>query len=437
MHTVQCAQCGRSLTIPKPVVQAKIRCPACGAVFVGTSQPAGEAPQAASRPSAGGAPAPRRPQAPRPPSPPRPERPDSPDDPAAQQPASPSSAAPQRPKAPAPTAATARPAITHYVPPKSNKGLYMGLLFGFFVLFIAGAAFVLIKYAGTTEVVVRDAYGNIVKSGRVTPEVAKKWQEEASQVPESNVVQLPPVPIKPKAVARGGARDGVNPSLTMSELNSMGQDANASTELPELPALPEDPKIAAMSFEKVLLPGSSDTGTIVGMVSNKYDEPLGDLVITPQIVDPKGRVVAKLAPFSCSNIPAGGTARYSVKYDGVPEESVEKIRIAAKVVPMEKGMVCYEIEDKPVLDPQDKIVTATGSARNMGLKSITDAFVYVDFYTREWIYIKSVRGTIIEDTGGRITAGRRARFKAELPVEDSEEAQRVQQALARVVGKEE
>jgi hypothetical protein len=189
--------------------------------------------------------------------------------------------------------------------------------------------------------------------------------------------------------------------------------------------------------DKILIPGSTDAGTLLGVVSNRYDTPLQELQITPQIVDPKGRVILTLAPTACSCVPAGGTARYSAKYEGVPEEMIDKVRIAAKVTPMAKGMVCYDVVDVEPVKAMEKVVSVRGRAQNRGANAMNDCYVWVDFYTREWIYLRSVKGSLTDDVGGRLSKGRTVGFKAELVATDSDEAERFKQAVARVVGKEE
>jgi hypothetical protein len=342
----------------------------------------------------------------------------------------------------------ARPAVTHYIPPKSNKGLYLGIFFGGFAIFLVIAAYLLFTYAGTKYVEVVDPYGNVIWKGRCTPEEAQKKQEEASRIPEPNVVQLPAVAARPKPTPR--ASNAANPSLTMGELTSAGPlddgnkaepDANKAepAPMPEVKGLAEDPKITAMTFDKVMVP-ASDIGTITGMVCNKYDSPLQDLQLTPQIVDPNGRVVGTLLPYSCSFVPAGGTARYSTKFDGIPEELIGKVRISAKAVPMEEGMACQEVENPTLGDPVDKVVPVTGNVKNNSRKTLTGAYVYVEFFARDWVFIKSVKGTIISSTGdpeGRLLPGGSARFKAEVTMEDADDTQRVKQAVVRLVGKEE
>jgi hypothetical protein len=307
----------------------------------------------------------------------------------------------------------------------------MGGLAVFLVAFVVLMA----KYANTVHFEERDSYGRLIDSGRISQEEAQRRRQKAKEEPAVIVKQEP----SPAATAEPGPTNPANPRVSLAGLTPASQPAEgqAAPSLPEVPALPEDPKVRAVSFEKYPFPGSTDAGFITGLVASKYDLPLQELRLTVQVVDPAGRVVATLPAYLCQYVPAGGTARYSVEFSGVPEDAIGRVRISARAVPMGKGEVSYDAEANPALDYQEKAVVVTGTARNGGLKAIGGAFVHCEFYTREWKFVQAARGELGEEAGGRLGPGRSARFKAELPLVEPDPSRSIRQVVARVVGKEE
>ena len=457
MHTVKCTNCGRSLTTVRPVTAGKIRCPSCGQVFVGTTHPVDVA----------SAPASARPQRPvsAADSSARPERPESPDSAPAPSPApaprpvpppvpGPAPAAPEEPDlaaavAQAQTAPRTGPPLLR--PRRSNKAVYLGILMGFAGLFLIGAVILLANLAGKTRTEM-DVNGVMVTKWLTKEEIEQEKKRRAEQ-PAVIVHQSPaPTPSPRPMPTRQRPEVVVDPRVNPADwgdANRAGADPNnaaapARPPLPEVTALPEDPKIQAMGFKTIMTTGSEDIGTIAGEVASKYDVPLRELVLTPQIVDPDGRVVCTARPYTCQFVPAGGPqgegrVRYSVKFRGVEEDKISRVRVSAKATPMESGEVCYHAKVDERLDWKPNSLSVSGTATNLGKKAITGAYVYVEFFTRDWIFVASARGALDDSDapGGRLTAGHRAPFSAEIKFEEGEAAQNTAMVQARLVGKEE
>jgi hypothetical protein len=272
----------------------------------------------------------------------------------------------------------------------------------------------------------RDERGRVTFRGRISREEAERRRQAASEPPAPR-----PQPANPMAAAPP-ARGPETPAAVP------GSDANATAAPAGREPLPEDPKVRSISFEKHLLPASDDTGFLTGVVVSKYDVGLAKLRLQPQVLDSSDRVVATLGEFVCEFIPAGSTARYSVPFEAVPQESLAKVRMSAKAEPMDAGLVCYDAEVHPAFERSEKAVVATGAVRNTGAKAIREAYVHCDFYTRDGKFVKSARGELDEEAGGRLLPGaKNVRFKAELRLDEPDPTQSISQAVARVVGKEE
>jgi hypothetical protein len=503
MHTVKCTNCERTLTIPKPVIKGKIRCPACGQVFVGTTHPAGAAgpssDAAAGRPSApdaliaavSGAERPDSPDAaeapvvkksiPRPPvvksptaavprvpaasprpaapaaSPapvaPRPERPESP--PPAEQSLEEVVAAEEEarssgayaPRASVPAGAAYRP--MPMAPRKSSKAVLLYLMMGALFILMVIVVVVVANYGGKIWIERHDERGNLISRERVTPEEAARIRAQDEAVAPVRITQDPNT-APARARVTGSDRPEVSPLPKMTggptatpPAGAGEADSNAApAAAPAIALVPEDPKILATSFDKHLLPASTDTGFITGVVTNKYNTALEELRLTPQILDSTGKAVATLSEVVCQYVPADKAARYSCDFAGVPEDQIKNVRVSAQAKPL-KGDVCYDADDTGLAvtnADDDKSVVVTGNVHNGGLKAIENCYVYCEFYTRDWKFVKSVKtasSDVLDATDGRLAVGRKSRFKAELTLDEPDPTKSICHAVARLVGKEE
>ena len=442
MHTVKCPGCGRNLATAQPVAGSKVRCPACGNVFVATTHATGTAAGAAAhatqrpeRPDAppgegGGEPAPSRPRpaaspAPATPAPQAPQTPQAPGEvpfarPAVSQPPPPAAAIPRY----------ASPAAPRYPAPPAtgSKQFVVGtVLVASLVLIVAGVV-VMVKYAGTEYVKFVDDRGRLIFEGRVPHAEAARMREDAKARTEGDMNQ----PVVPP-LARGPIFPS-NPPPFSSTSEVGPADAN-TVEFSPVPELALDERITA-SWDKIMRLGSTNSGWIVGTVHSTYTVPLELLHLTPQIVDGRKKTILTLPTFTCHWVPGRGKAKYAVEFSGVPEDMIQSVRVSAAVVEAPKNTVVYEA-DISSYNPREGGIVVAGKVTNLGLKTLAVEKVYIEFFTRDGLRDGEVEAKLEESYGKRIAPGRKVPFQAEYTLKAPDPTGKVNQAVARVVGKEE
>ncbi|HUT57123.1 MAG TPA: FxLYD domain-containing protein [Phycisphaerae bacterium] len=285
------------------------------------------------------------------------------------------------------------------------------------------AVIVLMRYSGTLSVAQRDANGQIVRrrstygeANQVEQELRKRAEERLARQADRRMRTRPPQRLPGP------------------------QTEPTSQQAPEPPAvreLPVDEKIASLRWSKIPTPGATHGGLIVGTIRNLYGHGIKELLVTPQVLDAEHRPIATLATVTCRHVPARGDARYSVSYVGVASDQIEGVRLSTQCKPLERPAVCYEAEVF-AFDRRANTIVLTGSARNLGTKTLSEVWVYCELFTRDGEYVGSVQGKLDEVFGGRISPGRKATFEVVFDLsKTSVWPDTITLADARVVGKEE
>ena len=297
----------------------------------------------------------------------------------------------------------------------------MAVIAGVGLLAVLIAAIVLWRYSGTLSVVQRDANGQTVRT-RGTYQDANQMALELRRRAEDRL-------------AREADRHRRPPSHP--PWPQTGPTSQAIPEPPTVRELPVDEKISSLRWSKIPTPGATHGGLIVGTIRNLYGHGVKELLVTPQVLDADHRPIATLATVACRYVPANGDARYSVSYVGVPSDQIEGLRLSTQCMPLEQHAACYEAEIF-AFDRRANTIVLTGSARNLGAKTLRDVWVYCELFTRDGEYVGSVQGKLDEVFRGKILPGRKATFEVAFDLsKTSIWPDAITLADARVVGKEE
>lgn len=147
-----------------------------------------------------------------------------------------------------------------------------------------------------------------------------------------------------------------------------------------------------------LIEGDVEAAFLVGEIVNRYPTPVQSATLRIQAYKRDGKKAVDHL-FTCSYIPAGGSARFSVPAGNLTEDDMDLSRsnvTASNVSQLDELAVCWSIDPAEVgLDTSDKTkIVVTGTARNEWPQEVESVKVYVDFFTLEGIYVGQGVGTL-------------------------------------------
>ncbi|MFP4106807.1 MAG: FxLYD domain-containing protein [Phycisphaerae bacterium] len=371
MHTVKCPECGRYLTVPKPVTDARLRCRRCNAVFVGssseTSGPAGEA-----------------------------QDKQPPDDPAAAlagaveqsrsgKPAGPGGPGSPQPHPPRPTAATGQPQPGQPQPGadqparparKKNSSLATVIIIAVLLPLTIVLAFFVAWLVWNPPTVVQDGHtGEILYSGRDEEQIARAREELDRR----------------KEAARQTATPEQQPEAPRRRPERRAPAENTEQNRPEKPkgiTIPDGDSNVVIQLDPRPL-GDDMTvtaGTYTAKLINSYDVPLRRVTVALYITDNQGRV---RPPFkrTVEYVPADGSLPVSISFEGINRDdigSVQAVAVEDSVEKADTNVVALEVDRyNRKIDERQRTVELSGTVENYLDKRIEDVKVICTFYDDE------------------------------------------------------
>ena len=397
MHAVRCPHCKRILKLDRPVERAKMRCRNCEKVFIGTTAVVAETESDAQARSI-------EPESPFP----TPVDREAPFDLAPEEPRSSEgghrSRTARRTGGPRDDGADRARRLAYRRPP-----VWPVVIVGVGVVALILVIIAVSYYRSHPRVRGEDQHGNVVydrRDIRIGHEQQMEklgtkgnYEIRGSLAPKSedgqDGVWHPPVP---------GPAPGAKTAPTGGKAAPPGTPAGP----------PSDENIKSIGLR--LIEGDVEVSFLVGEIVNRYPTALQSATLRIQAYNREGkRSVDRL--FTCSYVPPGGSARFSVPAGNLTEDEIDLSRstvTATNVSQMDELTACWRIDPAEVgLDTSDKTkVVITGTARNEGPQEVESVKIYVDFFTLEGIYVGQGVGTL-EDGVEAIPPNKSRDFRVE------------------------
>ncbi len=372
MHAVRCPHCKRILKLDRPVERAKMRCRNCEKVFIGTTAVVAETESDA---QARGL----EPESPFP----MPVDRNAPLDLAPEEPRSPAGGHRSHTARRSPSDRGAdRGRHLAYRRPPVWPVVVVGVGVVALILVIIAASY----YRSHPRVIGEDKDGNVLYDRRDIrlgheKELEKlgtkgNYEIRGSLAPKDDDgregVWVPP-PRSPAPIP--GAKKGPTGGKTDSGRG------------PGAPAGDENIKTLALR----LIEGDVEAAFLVGEVVNRYPNALRSVTLRIQAYTREGKKTIDQM-FTCSYVPAGGSAMFSVPAGNLTDDTFDSSRstvTASNASQLDEFTVCWSIDPTEAgVDTTDqKKIIVTGTARNEWPQEVESVKVYVDFFTLEGIYV--------------------------------------------------
>ncbi len=337
MHVVECPHCHRKFKVPRAVSAARMKCSACGASFVGSSE-----------------------QLPDPVQAPR-----------------------EAPAAP--------PAVPRPMPRRPGPIPLVVCIVGLVGIVVLVVAFVWVRTHPTVVTAKLDRKtGIVIEQGRerlTEKEAQRRIRQSAALARQKRMVQKGQ--LRPQAAGPGVGAPG-DPAGMLERMSRPAGPANS-------PASPRTPSTAGKGdpMLQVGIPALVSAGAVgddyriaCGSVLSLYDEPLARVTVAAY-VDGE-RVQARDYPY----VPPRGTVRYSLPLPAGVDSS--RLKLLATCVRAGPGTVIWEVPQaevsrKPELDGS---TTWSGRARNRADVPLKDVVIYIDFYDRDGVWGGAAQGRL-------------------------------------------
>lgn len=377
MHLITCPKCKIKLRLEKPLANAKVRCKQCGTVFVGTSQPIEDQPEAkAARAVANVAGEART----------------------------------------SPTGRPVRdiPRAYHHAPkPKGSPWMIVVVIAAVFGIVIA--AFAGYYLSTHPDVEIKDENGKIVYTGRM-------------QIDEYNR-RVAAIEEKKKKKKLAEATKSTDPAAD----NNTG-DTSTSGEgmvVGEPRLLPKDPAPTTYKpLEDIDIPVIMNPSPIVagpwridfvGDVHNGHDYPLASATITVSILNAEGTPIAAKT-ITVQHIPAKGRVPFSVDFKDLTASNVADAKGYATGEKAKDGVVCWELISSDCKKDSDKITqrkfVLTGSVFNRHDFDVGDTKIYVNFFDKDGRHLGMATGELEKRYIDNIPSGKKGYFRVDFKTDD-------------------
>jgi len=343
MYAVRCPNCRALLKLSREVRAAKLKCRACGSLFVGSSEVLD-----------GAAPAPPPPPA----------------------------IAPAAPRRPGPGVQV----IRRYRAPKWPGIVAMVAAVG--IIAAIGISVYLIGHKYYKEV--DEKTGKVTFQAWLSHDEIAKRQEEAKQKQNQAAAEraaptltsaTPAVRTPPEHTSLVGTGDLVE--------KETANDANIVVD------------------GKVIDGGGY--GILAGTVRNNHAVALESVKINIRLLDTEDKE-HPASTVTCTNVPAGGSAGFSVNVDLVPDRTkrIANVRVF-EVKKFDENTVCLDVAQGLQRSVEGNVLTLRGTAKNTTPYGIQGARIYCEYYDGSGILLGSADGQLTD--GKDLPAGKSSPFE--------------------------
>ncbi|MFW6062244.1 MAG: FxLYD domain-containing protein [Planctomycetota bacterium] len=384
MHAVTCPNCNQTLDVGRPVQQGRIRCRACGHVFVAstTSHPA---------PGRGV---------------PRPQ--------------------PHRP---------AQPAVAASVAGRHRRRVRQGvspgwlILAGVLVLGILAMVVTLGYYHSHPYVKIRDPVTEeVLYAGRMSQSEAEAKRQRVRAEARRRAQAR-------RADERGQRRSSEQAPAAAGDAPSGGREPVTGRRQPgggfAEPETRGDEKIRVTDIELSTDPLDT-SGFVTGEVRNDHDAPVTSAEVTVTVYNRAG-AQHSLPAVRVTYIPSGQGVRFSVRYDGLSSEDFHRIEAAAAEVTVDPDLLCVSIPaaDYAVRFSADGM-RVRGRAQNRSGQAAHEPRVVAEILAGDEVVLDTVSAELEDPYAQRV--GANEFFSFELTYERPR-AERADDAEIRLVGR--